>query len=115
MDTFKGNFRNKKRLEMIPITVVACNKDHGLLGIDVLKVDTTELINSIKAEGNNIGLLRVYRVSIGLKENSHLSYEASRELPIHILPMAVVKFKKNNKAKKTRKPPWFVAIISRHL
>ncbi len=64
MDTFKGNFRNKKRLEMIPITVFACNKDHGLLGIDVLKVDTTKLINSIKAEENNIGLLRSYRARI---------------------------------------------------
>ena len=41
---------NKKCFEMIPITVVAYNKDHGLLGIDVLRVDITKLINSMKAE-----------------------------------------------------------------
>ena len=35
---------------MIPITIVACNKDRGLLGIDVLKVNTPKFINSIKSE-----------------------------------------------------------------
>ena len=35
---------------MFEITVAGCNKDHGLLGVDVLKVDTTKLINSLKAE-----------------------------------------------------------------
>ena len=48
----------KKRFEMIPITVLAFNKDHELLEIDVLKVDTTKPINSIKAEENSIELLK---------------------------------------------------------
>ena len=55
MGAFEETFKTKKHFEMIPIIVVACNKDQGLLGIDVLKVDTTKLFNSIKAE-NNIGL-----------------------------------------------------------
>ena len=28
MDIFEGTFETKKRFEMIPITVAACNKDH---------------------------------------------------------------------------------------
>ena len=31
---FEGTFETKKRFEMIPHTVIVCNKDHGLLGID---------------------------------------------------------------------------------
>ena len=48
--TFEGTFETKNRLEIIPIIVVACTKDHGLLGIDVLKVDTSKLVNSMKLE-----------------------------------------------------------------
>ena len=40
-NTFKDTFETKNRFEIIPITVVACTKGHGLLGIDVLKVDTS--------------------------------------------------------------------------
>ena len=38
---------------MITITVVARNKEHWLLGIDILEVNATKLINSRKGEGNN--------------------------------------------------------------
>ena len=37
----------------ITVVVVACNKDHGLFGIDVLKVKIAIFIDSIKAEENN--------------------------------------------------------------
>ena len=52
MGTFEETFKTKQiknvlKWEMIPITVVACHKDHRLLGIDRLKVDATKLINSI--------------------------------------------------------------------
>ena len=39
---------------MIPNTVVAWNKNHGLLGTDMLKVDTSKLINYITDENNRI-------------------------------------------------------------
>ena len=94
MGTFEGTFETKKRFEIIPVTVVACYKNHGLLGIDVLKVDTTKLINSIKAKRNNIGLFRGYKASIRLKENHHPTYFESRRLPVHILPAVVAKLKK---------------------
>ena len=39
--TFEGTFETKNRFEKNKTKwVMACTKDHGLLGIDVLKVDT---------------------------------------------------------------------------
>ena len=35
--TFERIFETKKRFEMVSVTIVACNKDHGLLGTDVFK------------------------------------------------------------------------------
>ena len=54
-DTFEGTFETKNRFEIKLITVVACIKDHILIGIDVLKVDTSKLVNSM--EEKEIGLL----------------------------------------------------------
>ena len=48
LGTFEGTFETKNHSEIIPVTVVACTKDHGLLGIDVLKVDTSKLVNSME-------------------------------------------------------------------
>ena len=48
MGTFEGTFETKMRFEIIQITVVACNKDYGLLGIDMLKVNKPKFINSEK-------------------------------------------------------------------
>ena len=59
---------------MIPLTRETCNKVYGQLGIDVLNVDTPKLINSIKAEEINKGLLRGYTESIRLKENHYPNY-----------------------------------------
>ena len=84
MNTTEETFKTKKCFEIIFIRVVAGNKDCGLLGINVLEVNTTKLINSIEVEENNIILLRGYRVSIHLKKNHHQSYMKSKKLPIHI-------------------------------
>ena len=53
--TFEGTFETKNRFEIIPITVVACTKDHELLGIDVLKVGTSKLVKSMESEEQEIG------------------------------------------------------------
>ena len=42
----------------VAITAVACTKDHGLLGVDVLKVDTSKLVNSMESEEHEIGLIK---------------------------------------------------------
>ena len=52
INTFEETNETKLGAEMFP--KFSCNKDHGLLGIGVLKVDTTKLFISTKPEGNNI-------------------------------------------------------------
>ena len=66
--TLKGTFETKNRLEIIHITVVVCTKDHGLLGIDVLKVVSSEVINSMELEKQEIRSFKGYKTSIRLKE-----------------------------------------------
>ena len=66
MGIFEWIFKTKKRLEIIPITLVACNKDLCVLGINALKVDTTKIINSIKTQENTLELLSCYWVTIRL-------------------------------------------------
>ena len=89
----EGTFETKNRFEIMSITVVACTKDHGLLGIDVLKVDTSKLVNSIETKEQEIGLLKGYKASIRLKENYYLRYIQAWRLPIKILPVVVLKLK----------------------
>ena len=94
--TFEGTFETKNRFDIIPITVMACTKDHELLGIDASKVDTLKLVNSMESEEEEIGLLKGYKTSIRLKENYHLRYTKARRLPIHILPIVVSKLKNDS-------------------
>ena len=48
-------FETKNHFEVMSIAVIACTKDHGLLGIDVLKVNTLKLVNSMESEEQKIG------------------------------------------------------------
>ena len=96
LGTFEGMFETKKRFEIIPITVVACTKDHGLLGIDVLKVDTWKLVNYMESKEQEIGLPKGKKASIHLKENNHPRYIQARRLPTHILPIAVSKLENDS-------------------
>ena len=66
---------------MIPIMIVACSNDEGLLGIDTFKVDTTKLINFIKEY--KIGLLKGYKANVPLKESHLPRYGESRKSLIH--------------------------------
>ena len=78
LSTFEGTFETKNCFEIIPTTVVACTKDHGLLGIGILKVDTSKLVNSMQSEEEGIGLLKGYKANIHLKENYHPRYIQAR-------------------------------------
>ena len=64
LSTFESTFETKNRFEIILITVVACTEDNGLLGIDVLKVETSKFVNSIESEEQEIGLVKGYKASI---------------------------------------------------
>ena len=87
------NKETKNRSAVIPITVVAFTKDQGPQGIDVLKVYSSKLVNSIESKKQEIGLLKDYKASIRLKENNHPRYIQAIRLPIHILPIVVSKLK----------------------
>ena len=72
---------------------MACTKDHGLLGIDVLKADNSKLVNSMESEEHEIGSLKGYKASILLKENYHPRYIQTRRLSVHILRVVVSRLK----------------------
>lgn len=57
--------------------------------INVLKVNTTKLINSVKLASIDMGMLKGYKASIQLKENSHPLLLWSHRLPVHMLPLVV--------------------------
>ena len=92
--TFEGTFETKNHFEIIPITVVACTKDHGLSGKYLLKFDSSKLVNSMVSEEQEIGLLKGYKASIILKENYHPKYIQARRLPIQNFTYCSLKTKK---------------------
>ena len=66
---FDALFEAEKRFEVLPIVVVDCFKDHGLIGTDIIKVDSTSLINSVESNKQNIGTLKDYKATLRVKEN----------------------------------------------
>lgn len=55
---FSGKFETCDRFEIIPIIVVECKKNHGLLGRVVLMVDTSKLISNIISEKSKNGSVK---------------------------------------------------------
>lgn len=49
---FDGSLELEGKFEVIPIIVTSCKKTHGLLGNNVLNINSTKLINDIKMEKN---------------------------------------------------------------
>ena len=66
---FDALFEAEKRFEVLPIIVVNCFKDHGLIGTDIIKVDSTSLINSVESNKQKIGTLKDYKATLRVKEN----------------------------------------------
>ena len=64
---FEGSLVLEDKFEVIPIIVTTCKKNQGLLGNDVLNINSTKLINEIKMEKN--GKLKNYKATLKLKEN----------------------------------------------
>ena len=60
---------------------MACTKGHGLLGIDVLKIDTLKLVNFMKLEEQEIGLLKGYKASIRFKRTTILDISKQDNYP----------------------------------
>lgn len=73
---------------LIPIIVVENVKSHDLLGIDVLRMDTLKLVNSIKTVEPHVGLLKGYEVS------SKPIYFQAQKVPI--IQLVVAKLNKKS-------------------
>lgn len=71
-----------------------CIKSHGLIGTDLMSVDSTQLLNAVNVRSFETGTLKNYKVSIKIKRNVTPSYFQSRRLPIHIKPMVIEKLNK---------------------
>ena len=90
---FETTFVDKDNIEIIPIIVVDRFKNHGLICTDILKIESTKLINNVESE-QKLGVLKGYEATIPLKENISPSYSKSHRVPIHLLPFVNENLKK---------------------
>lgn len=56
--------------DVLPIIVEYCEKNHGLIGTDVLNIDSTKLVNKFMAE--ETGISKIYEAKVRLKKMSPL-------------------------------------------
>ena len=82
------------KFEVIPIIITTCKKNQGLIGNDVLNINSTKLINKIKMEKTG-KLKKTKKTSLKLKENVTFFYYEAGKLPIHLLPLVVAKLGKS--------------------
>ena len=64
---FETTFEAKENIEIIPIIVVDCFKNFGLIspiGTNILKIDTAKLINNGQSEEQKVGVLKGYEATI---------------------------------------------------
>ena len=59
---FEGPLELEDKFEVTPLIVTNCKKNHGLLGNDVLNINSTKLIDEIKME-KKTGKLKKNKVS----------------------------------------------------
>ena len=71
---FEGSLELEDKFKVIPIIVTICKKNHGLLGNDVLKINSTKLINVIITRKNGKLKKTNYKANLKLKENVTPSY-----------------------------------------
>jgi len=86
---FESTIESPKLISLTEIIVADCEKDHGLIGMDVLPVDATSIVNSIQAK--EVGRLEGFKANILLKNNAQPTYFEARQVPIHMKPQIVKK------------------------
>ena len=86
---FEATLETESKMNIVRIIVADCNKNHGLIGMDVLNINATKLINNIDPIVH--GRLINYRANILLKNGIQPTYFESRPLPIHIKPLVIDK------------------------
>ena len=86
---FEATLETKSKINIVRIIVADCTKNHGLIGMDIIKVNTKNLVNNV--EPINQGRLVNYRANILIKSGMQPSYFESRPLPIHIQTLVIEK------------------------
>nr|XP_047140200.1 uncharacterized protein K02A2.6-like [Hydra vulgaris] len=86
---FEATLETESKMNIVRIIVADCTKNHGLIGLDVLNINATKLVNSIKPLVH--WRLINYKANILLKSGVQPTYFEARPLPIHIRPLVVDK------------------------
>ena len=74
------------------VVVVACDKRHGLLGTNVLKIDYNSMsVNKVDAGYDEFPCLKGFQAKIVLRDNVQPSYFEARPVSIHLKPVVVDK------------------------
>jgi len=89
LGAFEATIESAKMISLANVIVADCQKQHGLIGMDVLNIDATAIVNSVSV--GEVGRLKGYKANILLKNNVQPTFFESRTLPIHIKPLVVEK------------------------
>ena len=86
---FEATLETKSKINIVRIIVADCTKNHGLIGMDIIKVNATNLVNNVEPIVQ--GRLVNYKANILIKSGIQPSYFESRPLPIHIRSLVIEK------------------------
>ena len=56
---FETTFEAKEKFEIIPLIVVDCFKNDGLISTDILKIETAKINNNVESEEQKVGVLKM--------------------------------------------------------
>ena len=79
----------KSKISILRIIVADCTKNHCVIGIKILKVNATILLNNVKPIVQ--GRLVNYEAIILIKSGVQSSYFKYRPFSIHIQPLVIQK------------------------
>ena len=86
---FEATLETKSIINIVQIIAADWPKNHGLIGMDIIKVNATNLVNNLEPIVQ--GRLVNYKANILIKSGMQPSYFQSQPLPIHIQPLVIEK------------------------
>ena len=91
---FTTNLETEQVIKKIEVIVAKCQKEHGLIGTDVLNINSETLdinSNATSPEDQQIGCLKGFKARLLLRDNARPSYYEAREIPIHLKAKVITK------------------------
>ena len=86
---FEPTFETKSKINIVRIIVVDCTKNHGLIGMEIIKINATNLVNNVEPIVQ--GQLVIYKPNILIKSGMQPSYFKFQPFHIHIRPLVIEK------------------------